>query len=87
MFPISPGSPAFYLTSVTKHRLAVFRLDTFKTVACNAVAEARMSCGFLLFSYSIMPDHVHLITDSQTKAKRVLQFVNGIVSRRVIDFL
>src|SRR6185436_5146252 len=34
-----------------------------------------------------MPDHVHLITDSQNKAKRILQFVNGIVSRRVIDFL
>jgi REP element-mobilizing transposase RayT len=34
-----------------------------------------------------MPNHIHLVTDSQNKAKRVLQFVNGIVSRRVIDFL
>ncbi len=83
----SADSPAYYLTSVAKDRLRVFRLDSLKTVACNALAEARTSCGFLLFAYVIMPDHIHLITDSQNKAKRVLQFVNGIVSRRVIDFL
>jgi len=58
-----------------------------KTVACNAIEEARTSCGFLLFAHVIMPDHIHLVTDSDQKAKRVLQFVNGIVSRRVIDFL
>lgn len=87
MFVVSADSPAYYLTSVTKDRLPVFRLDTMKTVACNALGEARTSCGFLLFAYVIMPDHIHLVTDSEQKAKRVLQFVNGIVSRRVIDFL
>ena len=87
MILISPDCPAYYLTSVTKERLQVFKLDTLKSIACNAIAEARVSGGFLIFAYIIMPDHIHLITDSKNKAKRVLQFVNGIVSRRVINFL
>jgi REP-associated tyrosine transposase len=87
MILITPDCPAYYLTSVTRDRLQVFRLDTLKLVFCNALAEARVSGKFLIFAYVIMPDHLHLITDSQKKAKRVLQFANGIVSRRVIDFL
>ena len=34
-----------------------------------------------------MPDHFHIISDGEKKAAAVLRFVNGIVSRRVIDFL
>ena len=84
---ITPNSPAYYLTSVTKDRLPAFRLDKLKSVACDALAEARRSGGFLIFAYVIMPDHLHLISDGEKKPARVLQFVNGIVSRRVIDFL
>jgi putative transposase len=84
---ISPNSPAYYLTSVTKDRLPAFRLDKLKSVACDALTEARTSGGFLIFAYVIMPDHFHLISDSEKKPAKVLQFVNGIVSRRVIDFL
>jgi hypothetical protein len=58
MFLISSDSPAYYLTSVTKDRLNVFRLDTLKSVACNALAEARVSGGFLILAYVIMPDHI-----------------------------
>src|SRR5687767_1099875 len=84
---ITPNSPAYYLTSVTKDRLPVFRLDKLKSVACDALAEARTSGGFLIFAYVIMPDHLHLISDGEKKPAKVLQFVNGVVSRRVIDFL
>ena len=84
---ISPNSPVYYLTSVTNDRLPVFRLDVLKTVACNALAEARTSGKFLIFAYVIMPDHFHFITDGEQKAAKVLQFANGIISRRVIDFL
>lgn len=84
---ITPNSPAYYLTSVTKDRLPVFRLDRLKAVVCSALAEARVSGGFLIFAYVIMPDHFHLISDSDQRPARVLQFANGIVSRRVIDFL
>jgi len=84
---ISPNSPAYYLTSVAKDRLPVFRLDTLKSIACAALSEARKSGGFLILAYVIMPDHFHVITDGEKKASEVQRFINGITSRRVIDFL
>ena len=84
---ISPNSPAYYLTSVTKDRLPVFRLDKLKSVACAALNEARASGQFLILAYVIMPDHMHMISDGEKKAAVVLRFINGIVGRRVIDFL
>ena len=84
---ISPNSPAYYLTSVAKDRLPVFRLDALKAVACAALNEARRSGGFLILAYVIMPDHLHVITDSEKKASLFQRFINGITARRVIDFL
>jgi hypothetical protein len=43
---ISINSPAYYLTSVAKNRLPVFRLDSLKTVTCAALNEARTSGVF-----------------------------------------
>jgi REP element-mobilizing transposase RayT len=54
---ISPNSPAYYLTSVAKDRLSVFRLDTLRLIASAALNEARTSGGFLILAYVIMPDH------------------------------
>jgi len=84
---ISPNSPAYYLTSVAKDRLPVFRRDSLKSVACAAMNEARLSGQFLILAYVIMPDHLHLITDGEKKPAVVLRFINGLLSRRVIDFL
>ena len=56
---ISPNSPAYYLTSVTKDRLPVFRLDAMKSVACGALNETRISGKFLILAYVIMPDYTH----------------------------
>ena len=83
---ISPNSPAYYLTSVAKDRLPVFRLDILKSTVGAALNEARTSGGFLILAYVIMPDHLHVITDGEKKAAVALRFMNGIVSRRVIDF-
>ncbi|HEY3131943.1 MAG TPA: transposase [Acidobacteriota bacterium] len=87
MFSISPSRPCLYLTSVTKDRLPVFRTDAVKTIVCAALDEARKSAGFALLAYVIMLDHLHWITDSERTASDVLKFVNGIASRRVIDYL
>lgn len=87
MFSPSPDSPAYYLTSVTKDRLQVFRKDSLATVACEPLNEARTSGKFLIFSYVIMTDHLHVVTDSENKASVILRFINGIISRRIIDFL
>ena len=87
MFRICKDTPAHYLTSVTKDRLPVFRKDDIKQIVCDAIAEARTSAGFLLFAYAVMPDHLHTIVGSELKPSKVLQYINGIISRRVIQFL
>jgi putative transposase len=87
MHLISRDSPCYYLTSVPVHRLPVFRTDEIKTVACRALDEARKSGGFALYAYVIMPDHLHLISDSVRSSADTLRFVNGIIGRRIIDHL
>jgi putative transposase len=87
MHIISRDDPALYITSVTKNRLPVFRTDSFKLIACNALNEARTSGKFSIYAYVIMPDHFHMITDFSLKPSKTLQYINGIVSRRVIDHL
>jgi putative transposase len=84
---ISPNSPAYYLTSVAKDRLPVFRRDALKSVVCAALNEARRSGEFLILAYVIMPDHFHVVTDGEKKASFVQRFINGITARRVIDYL
>jgi REP element-mobilizing transposase RayT len=58
-----------------------------KSVACEALNEARSSCGFLIFAYVIMPDHLHVITNGEKKSSVIHRYINGIISRRVIDYL
>ncbi|MEA2206852.1 MAG: REP-associated tyrosine transposase [Blastocatellia bacterium] len=87
MHTISRDNPALYLTAVAKDRLQVFRTDTIKRITCSALDEARNSCGFALYAHVIMPDHLHVITDSVFKPSKVLRYINGIISRRVIDHL
>ena len=87
MHTISRDTPALYLTSVAKGRLPVFRTEAIASIACAALNEARTSGGFSIYAYVIMPDHLHTITDSVLKPSKVLQFINGIISRRVIDHL
>ncbi len=87
MHVISRDSPCFYLTSVAKDRLAVFRTDEIKSMTCLALDEARKSGRFAIYAYVIMPDHLHVITDSILTPSKTLQFINGITGRRVIDYL
>lgn len=87
MFRISRDNPAYYLTSVAKDRLPIFRSDKLAMIACNAIDEARKSAGFFIFAYVLMLDHLHLVTDSRRASQDIHRFVNGIVSRRIIDYL
>ena len=87
MHVISRDSPCYFLTSVAKDRLRVFRTDAIKDVACKALDEARKSGKFALYAYVIMPDHLHLITDSARSSADTLRFINGIMSHRVIGHL
>lgn len=87
MHTISRDTPGLYLSAVAKERLPVFRTETLKTITCKALDEARKSGGFAIYAYVIMPDHLHAMTDSALKPSKVLQYINGIISRRVIDHL
>ena len=87
MHIISRDTPALYITSVAKDRLPVFRTDAFKIVTCNALNEARRSGDFSIYAFVIMLDHLHAITDANLKPSQVLRYINGIISRRVIDHL
>ncbi|HEX8650459.1 MAG TPA: transposase [Pyrinomonadaceae bacterium] len=87
MVTISRDTPCLYLTAVTKDRLPVFRTDALKKVACDALSEARQSGGFSIFAYVMMPDHLHVLTDSVRKPSDVLRFAKGIVSHRIIEYL
>ena len=84
---ISKDNPCLFITAVAKNRLPVFRTEVIKSITVKAIGEARTSCGFLLFAYVIMPNHFHVVTDSPRKPSTVLQFIKGIVSRRVLGYL
>jgi REP element-mobilizing transposase RayT len=87
MHTISRDTPALYITAVAKDRLPVFRTDALKVVTCKALDEARNSGSFSIYAYVVMPDHLHAITDRVLKPSKILQYMNGIISRRVIDHL
>lgn len=86
-YKISIDTPALFISAVGKNRLPVFQTDAIKQITCTAIDEARASCGFLLFAYVIMPDHVHLLTDAPRKPSVVLQYIKGIIGHRVIEYL
>ncbi|MFN2578639.1 MAG: transposase [Pyrinomonadaceae bacterium] len=75
------------MTSVTKDRLPVFRTDKIKLITCAALYEARNSGQFALYACVIMPDHLHVVTDSILSPSRTLRFINGITGLRIIDHL
>lgn len=84
---VSRDNPFYFLTFVTHERLPVFQTEKLKEVVAKALDEARASSGIKIFVYAIMPDHIHLITDSRMKTSEVLRYVKGISARRMIDHL
>ena len=86
-FRISRDTPALFITAVTKDRLPVFRTEPVKTVTCRAIDRARVSCEFLLLAYVLMPDHLHLLTDSPRAASELLRYVKGTIAHDVLEYL
>lgn len=87
LFKVSRDNPAYFLTSVTHKRLPIFQTDKVKDVVCKSLNEARSSAGLLIFAYVIMPDHMHLLTDSVRSIPDVLRYTNGIIAKRLISYL
>ena len=87
MMKVSKDTQAYYLTAVTKDRLPIFRTETIATIVCNAIEESRSKHGVLIFAYVIMLDHLHLVTDSKFKPSEIQRLINGIVGKRILDYL
>jgi REP element-mobilizing transposase RayT len=87
MFQISRTTPAYYLTSVAHERIPVFQSDKIKQVVCDAFNRARISGVIMIFAYVIMPDHTHVITDSNRKIKDILRFLNGNAAKSILNYL
>lgn len=84
---ISRDNPFYYITFVTHNRLNIFQKDKMKDLTCDFLNEARNSGEFLIFAYVLMPDHIHLITDSPDRSSVILRYLKGITARRIIDYL
>jgi REP element-mobilizing transposase RayT len=67
-YRVSIDKHGLFLTVVGKDRLPVFQTNKIKQITCDAIDEARMSSGFLLLAYVLMPDHLHILTDSPPEA-------------------
>ena len=87
MPPVSADNPYYFITSVTHKRLPVFRQRALQGVLASSFDEARKSGKFSIFSYVIMPEHYHIVTDSSQKPSVVVRYLNGISARRVINYL
>lgn len=87
MFQISRSTPAYYFTSVSHHRLPVFRTDTLKQILCDAFNEVRTNHQILILAYVIMLDHVHLLIYSDKEMSKALRLLNGVSARRIIQYL
>lgn len=62
---LSPrDSPCYFLTSIAKDRLTVFRKDAIKEIVCKALDGGPKAAKFALYAYVSMPDHLHVVTDS-----------------------
>jgi REP element-mobilizing transposase RayT len=86
-YRVSRDSPSLYITAVPTNRLPVFRTDAIRIITCQAVDRARHSCGFRLLAYVLMPDHVHLLTDSPRVPSEVLRYLKGAIAHDVIAYL
>jgi REP-associated tyrosine transposase len=65
----------------------VFRTAAVKAIACAALRAAQRSGGFSILAYVLMPDHLNIITFGEIHPSRILRFVQGVVSHRVIHYL
>ena len=86
-FRISRDTLCLFTTAVAKDRLPVFRTEAIKAITCQALDQARRSGGFLILSYVVMPDHLHLVTDCAAQASVVLRYIKGTIGHEVIEYL
>ena len=84
-----PGD-AHFLTFSCFHRLPLLSKDRTRKWFVEALADARVKHGFDLWSWVIMPEHVHLLVyphDRDTKVSAVLADIKRPVAQKAIAYL
>lgn len=56
-----------FITTSCYNRLPLFSFDKIKTIFIQSVIHIRNKYGFKLFGYVIMPEHVHILIQTQDK--------------------
>lgn len=81
MATINKDTPCLFITTVTRNRLPVFRIDTPERRGLRVTGRARRSAGFALFAYVIMPEHLHVLADGILQASETLRLAQAAVAQ------
>jgi putative transposase len=75
----------FFVTSITAHRIPIFRRETTARLLIETLAHYRDQQKFLLHEFVIMPDHIHvlLMPAAEISLERAMQFIKGGFSYRM----
>ena len=76
---------AYFITSTTHARTPVFKDPSTAELFVHELLTLRTELGFLLISYVVMPDHIHLIVVPGPAAglARIMQHIKGRFARRL----
>jgi putative transposase len=84
-----PGQPRELTFSCYRHYPFLGR-DRTREWLCQVLDQARTECGFQLWAYVLMPEHVHVLAypgDAAQRMSRFLQAVKEPVARKAIRSL
>jgi putative transposase len=76
---------AYFITTTTRERLRLLADDSCARLFVAELLALRGELGFLLLSYVVMPDHVHLMVVPGPSAglAKTMQYVKGRFARRL----
>jgi putative transposase len=69
------GQQAYSLTLTTHSRRPWFRGGVLAQYCLKCLASSADGCGFSVYAYCFMPDHVHLLVGGQTDESDLVDFV------------
>jgi putative transposase len=84
-----PGQPR-ELTFSCYRRYALLSRERTRQWFCEALADARLTSGFQLWAYVLMPEHVHLLIYPGAAPERMASFLQDVkapVARKAMDYL
>jgi REP element-mobilizing transposase RayT len=75
---------AYFVTTTTAERARIFRDPQVANLFIEGLLTLRDELGFLLLSYVVMPEHVHLIVipGPTVALPRIMQHIKGRFARR-----